>query len=122
VKGPSYREAVEPGRYEAGYRAGYAEGAHDGIVMLVGALLSVEWNGRSNIEPRGRETWRCPECGEHQPRWDGGVYGDGSPDHEPGCIVDIALTKAGYPDQASRDAARSTAHAADGGDSSSRGQ
>lgn len=54
------------------------------------ALLAVEWGGLTNYGTAEA----CPYCGGESRR------------HEEGCIVDAALTEAGLPDQASRDAAR----------------
>jgi hypothetical protein len=59
------------------------------------ALLAVEWKGLTNYGTAAS----CPECDEEQ-RF-GCHLGDTIP-----CALDAALTKAGLPDQASRDAAR----------------
>lgn len=61
------------------------------------ALLVIEWNGMAY-----GNTACCPACGNI---WEG----EGSQPretHADACKVDIALTKSGLPDQASRDAAR----------------
>jgi hypothetical protein len=57
---------------------------------LVRALLIVEW---------------ADDCGGCKPApWP--ARRKSTADHWPGCCVDLALTAAGFPDQASRDAAR----------------
>jgi hypothetical protein len=64
---------------------------------LRNALLSVEWNGMAY-----GNTACCPACGNI---WEG----EGSQPretHAETCKIDAALTNAGRPDQASRDAAR----------------
>lgn len=60
------------------------------------ALLAVEWSERPTM---GKNRLRCPSCGCSLRS----LGGDG---HDPSCLIDAALTKAGLPDQASRDAAR----------------
>lgn len=65
--------------------ASFAAGAPE----MCRALLDVEWSAK----PRMAMAW-CPCClGE-------------TPAHDNACRIDSALTKAGLPDQASRDAAR----------------
>lgn len=62
------------------------------------ALLAVEWKG-----PPSPNDWmsECPYCrGRRRPK-KLDLFG-----HQDKCALDAALTKAGLPDQASRDAAR----------------
>jgi|SRR5882762_2583729 len=54
------------------------------------ALLAVEWGGTGNYGSCAA----CPDCGGEGHR------------HESDCDLDTAITKAGLPDQESRDAAR----------------
>lgn len=61
------------------------------------ALLAVEWSVRDSL--LGPDRLRCPSCGCSRRS----LGGDG---HDPSCLIEPALTKAGLPDQASRDAAR----------------
>lgn len=72
---------------------------------LVRALLLAEWGCVSTLSgplPRPADDGReCGGCGYDEP-------------HDDGCPVDSALTLAGFPDQASRDAARALIKA-DGG-------
>lgn len=56
---------------------------------LVRALLPLEWSGCDNWGAQGQ----CPECGHDI-------------DHTKTCSIDAALVGAGFPDAASRDAAR----------------
>jgi hypothetical protein len=68
---------------------------------LVRALLAVEWGGYD----RDMSTGACPDCPaldspEPNKKHDAGWR------HGAGCLVDNALTAAGFPDQASRDEAR----------------
>lgn len=72
--------------------------------QLVRALLAVEWDGGDqNAESV------CPDCAA--PKYPymavSAGYGELPRKHRSGCALDSALTAAGLPDQASRDAARS---------------
>lgn len=61
------------------------------------ALLAVEWAAKL----RWSLEQTCPSCGLNR------LHDDGS--HAVICVIDAALTTAGLPDQASRDAARKEA-------------
>jgi hypothetical protein len=68
-----------------------------GLVDLVdaqtGALLDVEWSFVGDLS--GMERFECPACNVRK-----GI------DHRARCSIDAALTVAGFPDPASRDAER----------------
>jgi hypothetical protein len=67
----------------------------DLVETLVGALLDVEWAAEY-----GGFLRCCPRCECHS----GHVVHDHQTD--PPCSLDVALTLAGFPDQASRNAER----------------
>jgi hypothetical protein len=70
---------------------------------LVRALLGAEWATNSDAE----YTPRCPDCGVMVSLGAEYEYSPTTPGvHLEGCIVEVALTAAGFPDQASRDEAR----------------
>lgn len=69
---------------------------------LLRSLLRLEWGVMFPADQAERTELdkHCEACG-------GRVWRDGQPaKHDRGCFVDEALTRAGLPDQASRDAAR----------------
>jgi len=59
--------------------------------LALRALLSIEW------KVNGGGTYTCPGCGS----WTFSCANHANPD----CLVDAALTAAGYPDKGSREAA-----------------
>jgi hypothetical protein len=66
---------------------------------LVRELLQLEW--MEKFVTMMSEDDACPRCG----CW-GPISTNGKAEHEPLCSLNAALTAAGFPDQASRDAAR----------------
>lgn len=71
----------------------------DLVDELTGALLASEWVERVSS---GFAWHECPACHEHHRQH---VKTPERP-HDPECPLDAALTSAGFPDQASRDAER----------------
>lgn len=92
----------DEGLHVADFECGGHERAHLAAAApkMARTLLKTEWAGR--IRDFGETYSCCPSCDAFAP---GPDYG-GSGRHEPRCDHDAALTAAGFPDQASREAAR----------------
>lgn len=92
---PALLALVDDQARELAAAKGLLEAAHEIVEALTGALLAVEWRPGDDVD------WLCVSCGSDRR----GVHCYGC---APGtvCEVDVALTVAGFPDQASRDAER----------------